>query len=127
MYLDPLPCWRHLPIQEVQRRVKDLIRDIEREAAPARRTTEKPVRGAEAVMEMDPHHRPAKLDRSPAPDFHARHKKTRKAMRDAYAWVVAAYREAAKRLRAGDRAVDFPEGTFPPGLPFVPFPVVRPP
>ncbi len=29
------------------------------------------VRGAEAVMEMDPHYRPAKLDRSPATDFHA--------------------------------------------------------
>ncbi|MCP3909526.1 MAG: hypothetical protein GY713_01090 [Actinomycetia bacterium] len=78
-------------------------------------------------MEMDPHYRPAKLDRSPAPDFHARHKKTRKAMRDAYVWVVAALRETAERLRVGDRAVDFPEGTFPPGLPFIPFPVARPP
>ncbi len=114
VYLDPLPRWRHLPTEEVRRRVKDLIRDIEREAAAKRRATEKPVLGTETVMEMDPHYRPAKLDRSPAPDFHARHKKTRKA----YAWVVAAYREAAERLRAGDRAVDFPEGTFPPGLPF---------
>ncbi len=127
VYLDPLPCWRHLPIEEVRRRVKDLIREIEREAAAARRAAEKPVRGAEAVMAMDPHYRPAKLDRSPAPDFHAQQKKTRKAMRDAYAWVVAAYREAAERLRAGDRLVSFPEGTFPPGLPFVPFPVARPP
>ncbi len=66
-----------------------------------------------------------KLDRSPAPDFHARRKKVRQAMRDAYAWVVAEYREAADRLRAGDRHARFPEGTFPPGLPFVPFP--RPP
>ncbi len=127
VYLDPLPCWRHLPIEEVRRRVKDLIRDIEREAAAERRATEKPVRGAEAVMEMDPHYRPPKLDRSPAPDFHARRKKVRKAMRDAYAWVVAAYREAAERLKAGDRTVNFPEGTFPPGLPFVPFPRARPP
>ncbi len=79
-------------------------------------------------MEMDPNHRPAKLDRSPAPDFHARRKKTRKAMRDAYAWVVANYREAAQRLRAGDRLVAFPEGTFPPGMPFIPFPGgARPP
>ncbi len=54
MYLDPLPCWRHLPIEEARRRVKDLIRDIERGAAAARRATEKPVRGAEAVMEMYP-------------------------------------------------------------------------
>ncbi len=35
--LEPLPGWRHLPIPEVRRRVRDLIRDIEREAArPAR-------------------------------------------------------------------------------------------
>ncbi len=80
-----MPCWRHLPNEEVRRRVKDLIRDIEREAAAERRTTEKPVRGADAVTEMDPHYRPVKLDRSPAPDFHARKKKVRKAMRDAQA------------------------------------------
>ena len=76
-------------------------------------------------MEMDPHHRPEKLNRSPAPDFHARHKRVRQAMRAAYAWVVAEHRKAAERLRAGDRQARFPEGTFPPGLPFVPFP--RPP
>ncbi len=127
MFLDPLPCWRHLPIEEVRHRVKDLIRDIEREAAAERRATEKPVRGAEAVVDIDPHYRPAKLDRSPAPDFHARRKKVRKAMRSAHSWVVAEYREAAERLRAGDRLARFPEGTFPPNLPFVPFPGVRPP
>ena len=78
-----------------------------------------------AVMEIDPHHRPEKLDRSPAPDVHARRKKVRQAMRAAYAWVVAEHRKAAERLRAGDRQARFPEGTFPPRLPFVPFP--RPP
>ncbi|MCP4053601.1 MAG: hypothetical protein GY739_11135, partial [Mesoflavibacter sp.] len=72
-------------------------------------------------------YRPAKLDRSPAPDFHARHDKVRKAMRNAYALVVAAYAQAAKRLRAGDRLVNFPEGTHPPSLPFVPFARGRPP
>ncbi len=125
--LDPLPCWRHLSIKEVRRRVKELIRDIEREAAAERRANEKSVRGAEAVMEIDPHYRPTKLDRSPAPDFHARRKDVRKAMRYAYAWVVAEFARAAERLRAGDRLVSFPEGTFPPGLPFVPFPSPRPP
>ncbi len=35
-------------------------------------------------METDPHFRPARRDRSPAPDFHARHKDVRKAMRYAY-------------------------------------------
>ena len=35
---------------------------------------------------------------------------------------IAAFREASARLREGDRGAEFPEGTFPPGLPFVPFP-----
>ncbi len=125
--LDPIPCWRHLPIEEVRRRVKDLIRDIEREAAAERRDTGREILGAEAVMGVDPHYRPAKLDRSPAPMFHARRKAVRKAMWEAYAWVVAEYRKAAERLRAGDQRVQFPEGTFPPGLPFIPFPRGRPP
>ncbi len=126
--LEPLPCWRHLPIKEVRRRVKDLIFDIEREATVERRAKKKKsVLGADPVMEVDPQYRPAKLDRSAAPDFHARRQDVRKAMRDAYAWVVAEYHKAAERLRAGDRLVNFPEGTHPPGLPFVPFPSGQPP
>ncbi len=125
--LDPLPCWRHLPIQKIRRRVTDLIRDIEREAAAERLRSNKPVRGADAVMATDPQYRPEKLERSPAPDFHARRKEVRKAMWEAYSWVVARYREAAERLRAGERNVAFPEGTFPPSMPFVPFPRGRPP
>ncbi len=125
--LDPLPCWRHLSTLEIRRRVKELIRDIEREAAVERRRTGKPVRGAEAVMEIDPHFRPTQRDRSPAPDFHARRKDVRKAMRYAYTWVVVEHARAAERLRAGELRVSFPEGTFPPGLPFVPFPRGRPP
>src|SRR3979411_3239057 len=36
-----------------------------------------------------------------------------------YRAFVAAYREAAEKLRAGDRAAIFPAGSFPPALPFV--------
>jgi hypothetical protein len=36
-----------------------------------------------------------------------------------YAIFVAAFREAAEQLKAGDRSAKFPEGSFPPGLPFV--------
>ena len=125
--LDPLPCWRHLPVAEYRRRVKDLIREIEREARVERRATGTECLGAEAVMATDPHHRPEHLDRSPAPQFHARRKEVWKAMWEAYAWVVAVYREAAERLRNGDRLARFPEGTFPPSLPFVPFPRGQPP
>jgi hypothetical protein len=50
---------------------------------------------------------------------HAFSKWIRQEMRDAYAGFVKPFREAAQKLRAGDRMVKFPEGSFPPGLPFV--------
>ena len=40
-------------------------------------------------------------------------------MREAFLLILAAYYEAAERLKAGERDVDFPENTSPPGLPFV--------
>ena len=48
-------------------------------------------------------------------------------MWEAYAWVMAVYREAADRLRGGDLRASFPEGTFPPGRPFIPFARGQPP
>jgi len=35
---------------------------------------------------------------------------------EAYAWFVAAFRDASEKLRAGDRAARFPPGSFPPAL-----------
>ena len=35
------------------------------------------------------------------------------------AWFVAAYREAAERMRNGDPEPGFPEGCFPPAMPFI--------
>jgi hypothetical protein len=32
---------------------------------------------------------------------------------------VAAFRDAAEKLRVGDRSAAFPAGSFPPALPFV--------
>jgi hypothetical protein len=41
---------------------------------------------------------------------------------------VAAFREAAEKLKTGElSAVSFPVGSFPPGLPFVRVHPVRPP
>ena len=55
----------------------------------------------------------------PAPFVHAATKAARLAFREAYALFVAAYREAADKLRKGNRAALFPIGSFPPALPFV--------
>ena len=45
--------------------------------------------------------------------------RVRRELWEAYRWFVAAFREAAERLRAGDRNALFPLGSFPPALPFV--------
>jgi hypothetical protein len=70
------------------------------------------VLGVEAILAKDPLHRPSVLARSPAPLVHAATKAVRKAFCDAYAWIVAAFREAAERLRRGDREAPFPCGSF---------------
>jgi hypothetical protein len=50
--------------------------------------------------------RPRKLKKSPAPFVHAATKTARKAIWEAYAWVVAAFREAAEKLRAAVKLED---------------------
>jgi len=67
----------------------------------------------------NPETRPRKIKKSPAPFFHAFRKKVRKALWEAYGLFFAAFREAAEKLRAGDRSAEFPRGSFPPQLPFV--------
>jgi hypothetical protein len=54
-----------------------------------------------------------------APLVHAASRRIRREIYEMYARFVAAFREAAEHLRAEDRSVKFPEGSFPPGLPFV--------
>jgi hypothetical protein len=73
----------------------------------------------EGVRAQNPESRPRKIKKSPAPFCHALRKKVRKALWEAYGLFVAAFREAAEKLRGGDRGVAFPPGSFPPGMPFV--------
>ena len=75
--------------------------------------------GADAIRRQDPHQRPAKTKKSPAPLFHAATRRVRDDLLNAYYAFVAAFREAAEKLKAGNRNVMFPSGSFPPGLPFV--------
>jgi hypothetical protein len=43
----------------------------------------------------------------------------RRELWEAYRLFVAAFRQAAEKLRAGDRNAVFPPGSFPPALPYV--------
>jgi hypothetical protein len=75
--------------------------------------------GPAAILAQHPFGQPAKTKRSFAPRAHAFSREIRKAMVEAYAAFIAAFRDAAEKLRGGDRMARFPEGSFPPGLPFV--------
>ncbi len=123
LVFSPLPCWEHLPETEWRRNVANLIDQIEEEGARDRKRKRKMSLGVNKIMRVRPHKRPRKVERTPKPRFHAIGEEARKRMREAYTAIVVAYLIASERLRAGDRNVEFPEGTFPPGLPFVSFSV----
>jgi REP element-mobilizing transposase RayT len=117
--LDSLPCWRHLSKREYGIRVGEVIVEIEAETA-ARHAREgtRPL-GVKAILVQDPHDRPETLKKAWAPAFHAATKSARRELVEAYRWFVGAYREAAERLGQGNESARFPEGSFPPRLPFV--------
>jgi hypothetical protein len=119
LHLSPLPCWKYLPEDAWRGRARHLIQEIEDEtAADLARTGSQPL-GAAAILRHHPHHRPAKQKRSPAPLFHAFSAAARRELWEAYGLFVGAFRQAAEKLRAGDRDAVFPLGSFPPALPFV--------
>jgi hypothetical protein len=76
---------------------------------------------------LDPHTCPNQTKKSPAPLYHAATKAAREAFWESYSAFVAAFREAAEKLKAGDRTARFPLGSFLPGLPFVSVYTARPP
>jgi hypothetical protein len=117
--LSPLPCWEHLADEEYRDRIAELVREIDEAAAATRAESQIPPLGPAGVRAQNPEARPKKIKKSPAPFCHALRKAVRKALWEAYGFFVAAYREAAEKLRAGERTVEFPPGSFPPRLPFV--------
>ena len=117
--LSKIPCWAHLSDEDYRQRIASLKEQIEAEAAVVREATGTQVLGVEAILSRDPQYRPENLARSPAPLVHAATRAARKAFYEAYSWFVGAFRDAAEKLRRGDRAAPFPAGCFPPALPFV--------
>ena len=118
--LSPIPCWADLAPDHYRARVAALVKSIEEDAALRRRESGRSVIGVAAILAKDPLYRPTKLASSPAPLLHAFSKAARRAFYEAFSWFVSLFREAAEKLKAGDRSAPFPAGSFPPGLPFVP-------
>lgn len=119
--ISPLPCWQNMPEAKWRRAVADLVNEIDREAAVKRRDLNKTSLGVTNILTEDPERRPDHVEKSPKPRFHARDPKVLRAMIEVWSEVIRCFREASEDLRAGIRNVAFPEGTFPPALPFVPF------
>ena len=119
--LSPLPCWAHLPKTVWRQRVAELIQEIDRETAQERERTGKRSLGVKRILAVHPHHRPMEVNKSPRPRFHARRPGVWKRLWEAWKEIISAYCEASARLLAGEHGVEFPEGTFPPHPPFVPF------
>jgi hypothetical protein len=117
--LSPLPCWEDLPEEIQKRRLAEIAQEIGAEAAVRQEEKGVAPTGADAVRRQDPHQRPAKTKKSSAPLFHAATKRVRDDLVNTYYAFVAAFREAADKLKAGNRNAVFPIGSFPPGLPFV--------
>lgn len=116
--LAQLPCWRELDPAEYQARVRALLSEIEQDARERERATGRPPLGRDAVCRQNPHLEPNRIRKGPAPLVHAATATARRAMRHAYLRFVDAFRQAANRMKLGLDEVEFPEGAFPPPLPF---------
>jgi len=118
--LAPLPCWQHLPPEEIQERARHMVREIEEETAERHQRNGTRILGRKAAQAVHPHDSPESPKRGPRPAFHAATREVRDAMEQAYREFAEFFRAAAKDLRTGVRGVKFPPGSFPPGLPYVP-------
>lgn len=116
---EQLPCWSHLSPQQYQFQILGLIEEIEEETKLAHEAAGTQPLGTTAILQQDPHQRPARSRRSPAPRFHAATRQVRLSLSNAYALVYAAYRQASTKLKRGLGPVEFPPGCFPPRLPIL--------
>lgn len=118
--LAPLPCWGGMTDSQRRSRHRELVEEIEREGRSRGSRTHQPVLGRDLVLLQGPLHEPNRPSKGPVPLAHAVSRAARDALRDAYRRFLGAYRQAAERLRTGALDVLFPEGAFPPALPYRP-------
>lgn len=125
----PLPCFRHLSVDAYRDKVAELIWEIEAEGREAR--GERPVLGIEAAMRQDPFEAPTlKAKRSPRRQFYGESRERLRDLHEEFEAFMAQFEIASEELRSGnlEAASWFPEGSFPPALPFVgERPLPRPP
>ena len=125
--LSPLPCWEHLSAEEYRERIREMVREIEEETAERHRANGTRPAGRGAVLKKSPFHKPASAKKRPAPLVLAATREARETIRAAYREFVQHFRAAAERVKEANPGFGFPEGAFPPALPFVgPHPILKP-
>ncbi len=117
--LEPLPCWRDLPLATRRQRVTEMVVEIEETAAAQRTELGIEPLGMKAIRSQDPFTRSINTKRRPKPLCHAASKAMRGRMKQAYRVFVEIFREASLKVKLGrvTEAV-FPKHSFPPNLPF---------
>lgn len=122
VWFSPLPAFEHLSRRKWRLFVRGMVEEIDQTYAADRKLEGQACLGAAKVLAMDPEFRPSTRKKSPKRRFHAVDPDVLKALNDLWQQVVTAYRDAATALKQCALLPAFPEGTFPPSLPFVPFP-----
>lgn len=117
--LSPLPCVLHLSRDQQQAHYRRVVAEINASAATTNRDLGRTPMGVKAILAQDPHHRPAALNRSPAPIVHAHDEQKRDEFLEAYRNYVTDFRAGVAGLVAMAKRIAnlFPEWAFPPPLP----------
>jgi hypothetical protein len=106
--LDPLPCWSGLPDDLYRQRIASLLAQIEETARAERERKGREPLGRAAILSQDPHDKPIRSKKSPAPHFHAFCKHVRQELHEAHSWFVAAFPRCL-----GEAAIRGSEGKVP--------------
>ena len=111
-----LPCWDQLSSEEVRAKIAELVREIAAETRLRLRQAKSRPFGVRRLLRQDPHARPQRLARSPAPRFHAATWQIRRMLEAGYRTYCDAYQEAKRALREHRVPVIFPRHGIPPPL-----------
>ena len=114
--LTPLPALAHLSAEHYAAAILEMVMEIEQAAAEG--WGREPL-GSEALLAQHPHTPMPRPERIPIPLVHAATVQAWLAFKATYRAFLATYRFASAQLRAGVRWITFPQGSFPPPLPFV--------
>ena len=117
--LSPLPCWSDLDPLEYRRRVAQMVKAIEDETWERHHLLGTKPMGPEKILKQSPYAKPITTKTSKAPRFHTATPEAWIEMMASYRDFAAAFRQAAQLLKDGVFNAKFPEGSFPPGRPFV--------